>query len=50
MATFFSDGTVENVYTLDGRLVATLTASPFGTTLPLQPGLYLARSLRFRVR
>lgn len=50
MATFFSDGTVENVYTLDGRLVATLTASPFGTTLPLQPGLYLARTLRFRVR
>lgn len=49
-ATFFGNNTLEHIYTPDGRLIATLTATPAGTTLPLPAGLYLLRSRKLVVR
>lgn len=49
-ATFFGDGTAQQVYSADGRLVATVSPTPAGTELCLSPGFYIAGSTRFAVR
>ncbi|MDE5941427.1 MAG: SGNH/GDSL hydrolase family protein [Muribaculaceae bacterium] len=48
-ATVFSNGTVERVYTIDGRLAATVTATPAGTRVNLTPGLYMVRNIKVAV-
>jgi len=49
-ATFFGDGTARQIYSTDGRLVATVTPAPAGTALCLSPGFYIIGSTRFVVR
>ena len=42
-------GSNETVYSIDGRLVATVSGNPSGTPVALTPGIYIIRHRKFTI-